>query len=46
MWVKFLPLDQMERRTGILNLVKSQKHCNHFGLLTIFLVLEEHEMIC
>ncbi len=42
----FLRLAQMEQENGKLNLVNPQKVCDHFGLLTIFLALADHEMMC
>jgi hypothetical protein len=44
--VKFMPLAQMELRNGGLILHNPLSAWNHFGLLTIFLVLEDHEMMC
>ena len=39
-------LAQVEQENGILNLHNFQELNNNFGLQTIFLVLEEPEMIC
>jgi hypothetical protein len=44
--VKFLRLAQVEQRNGTLNLHNPQLAWNHFGLLIIFLVLEDHSMPC
>ena len=43
--LKLMQLAQMDQRNGILIVNIFQKVCNHFGLLTIFLVLEEQEMM-
>ena len=44
--LKFRRLAQMEQSNGTLNLHNLQTASNQFGLLTIFLVLEDHEMTC
>ena len=43
---KFLLLAQVEQINGSLNLNNPQSAWNHFGLLIIFLVLVDHEMMC
>ena len=42
----FVRLAQMEQRNGSLALDNPQSAWNHFGLLIIFLVLVDHEMMC
>ncbi len=44
--IEFIRLAQMEQRNGPLNLDYLHQPWNHSGLLTIFLVLEDHEMTC
>ena len=41
----FMQLAQVEQANGLLFLYNPQQPCNHFILVTIFLVLEDHEMI-
>ena len=43
--LKLMQLVLTEQRIGGLNLNSLPQLCNHFFLLTLFLVLEEHEMI-
>ena len=42
----FMPLPQVDKPNGELNLVNPQQPLHHFGLTTIFLVLVEQEIIC
>jgi hypothetical protein len=44
--VKFMRLAQMEQRNGTFTFNNPLSACNHFGLLIIFSVLEDHEMMC
>ena len=44
--VKFMRLAQVEQQDGSVNFNNPQLACNHFGLLIIFLVLEDHSMPC
>ena len=44
--VMFMRLAQMEQQNGELYLHNLQQAWNHFCLLIIFLVLEDHEMMC
>ena len=42
----FFRLLQVKQANGKLIFFNPQQPCNHFILVTIYLVLEEHEMIC
>ena len=44
--VKFMRLAQMDQINGVLLFTNHESTYNHFGLLTIYLVLEDHEMTC
>ena len=42
----FMRLTHKDNQNGGLRFHNPQRAWNHFGLLTIFLVLEDHEMTC
>ena len=44
--LNFMQLAQVDKQNGTLGFNNLQKVCNHFGQLTIFLVLEDHQMMC
>ena len=42
----YMPLTQMERENGVLNLDNLKQTQHHFILVTIFLVVEDQEIMC